>query len=114
MRRPTPSSSRTIVASVVFPRPGGPDEQHVVEGVAARLRRLEGDVELLLDSRLPHEIRQTLRAEGLLDLLVALLERRGEELGAHAAALRSASRTRSSGGSSGSIGASAVSASTTE
>ena len=32
----TPSSSATIRARLVLPRPGGPDEQHVVERVAAR------------------------------------------------------------------------------
>ncbi len=42
-RKLTPSSRATICASVVLPRPGGPDEQHVVERFAAGLRQLDED-----------------------------------------------------------------------
>ena len=97
-----------------LPEAGRADEEDVVERVAARLRRLERDLELLLRALLADEVGEAARAERLLDLLVALLERRGEELRRAHAALLSASRTRSSGGSSRSVAASAVSASTTE
>ena len=60
-----------IVASVVFPRPGRADEEDVVERLAARLRRLQGDVELLLDPLLADEVVESPRAQRLLDLLVA-------------------------------------------
>ena len=93
--------------------PGRADEEHVVERLAACLRRLERDLELLLGSLLADEVVEAARPQRALDLLVALLQHRGEKLRRHAALL-SASRTRSSGGSSGSTRASAVSASTTE
>ena len=89
-----------IVASVVLPRPGRPDEEHVVERLPSPLRRLERDLELLLRPLLADEVVESPRPERLLDLLVALLERRSQELAAHAALLR-ASRTRSSTGSAG-------------
>ncbi len=93
--------------------PGRPDEEDVVERVSAEASRLQRDLQLHFRSRLPHEVRQSPRSERLLDLLVALLKRRRKELRGHAALLR-ASRTRSSAGSSGSVCASACSASTTE
>ena len=92
---------------------GRPDEQDVVERLAASLRRLERDLELLLRPLLADELVESPRPERLLDLLVALAERRREELARHAALL-SASRTRSSAGRSGSTPASACSASTSE
>ena len=43
----TSSSAATICASEVLPRPGRTGEQHVVERLAARRGRLDGDRELL-------------------------------------------------------------------
>ena len=63
-RMPTPSSSRMMCARLVLPRPGGPDEEDVVERLAARLRRVERDRELLLDARLADELVEPARAEG--------------------------------------------------
>ena len=91
--------------------PGRPDEENVVERLVARLRRLQRDVELLLDPLLPDEVVESPWTQRLLDLFVAFTQHRREEL-AHQAALLSASRTRSSAGRSGSTAASACSAST--
>ena len=96
-----------------LPEAGWPDEQDVVERLAARLRRLQRDVELLLRALLADEVVESPRPQRLLDLLVALAEHRRQELARHAALL-SASRTRSSAGRSGSTAASACSASTSE
>ena len=46
------------------------DEQDVVERLAAALRRLEGDRELLLDALLPDEVVQAARAERALELVL--------------------------------------------
>ena len=54
----------------------GPDEEDVVESLAAPLRRFERDLELLLRPRLPHEVVEPARPERPLDVLVALLEHR--------------------------------------
>src|SRR5205823_5329764 len=89
-----------------------PHEEHVVERLAARARRLERDPELLLRPLLVDEVVELTRPKALLELLVVALDGRGQELGA-AHAARSASRTRSSGGRSGSVAASACSASET-
>ena len=96
-----------------LPEPRRPDEEDVVERLAARLRRLQRDVELLLGPLLSDEVVESPRTQRLLDLLVAFTQRRREELARHAALL-SASRTRSSAGRSGSTPASACSASTSE
>ena len=92
---------------------GRADQQDVVERVTPALRRLERDLELLLRPLLPDEVVEPTGPKRLLDLLVALLEHRSQELRGHAA-LRSASRTRSSAERSGSVRASACSASMTE
>ena len=111
-RMPTPSSSRMMFARLVLPRPGRPDEQHVIERLAARLRRGERDSKLLLHALLADEVVEAARPERLLDRLLVLFEGGCEKWrGAHAA-LFNASRTRSSGGSAGSVSASARSAST--
>src|SRR6185436_13163984 len=89
------------------------DEQHVVECLAARLRRVERDRELLLDPRLADEIVELARPKRPVELVLLRAHRRCQELGrAHAARL-SAARTCSSIGSSWSTSASARSASTT-
>ena len=84
----------------------------MVERVVPSLRGREGDPELLLDPLLADEVVEPLRSERPLGLLLLGPERGSEEL-AHAAALRRTRFTRSSGESSGSISASARSASTT-
>ncbi len=96
-----------------LPEPGWPDEEDVVERLAASLGRLQRDVELLLRALLTDEVVESARPQRLLDLLVAVAQHRREELATHAALL-SASRTRSSAGRSGSTPASACSASTSE
>src|SRR5579859_5822455 len=96
-------------ARLAEPRRAG--EQEMVEGVAASLRRGERDRQLLLHALLPDELVEPARTERLLDLDLFLLDHRCEER-AHAA-LFNAARTRSSAGASGSVSASARSASTT-
>ena len=88
------------------------DEQDMVERLAARLRRGERDPQLLLDALLPDEVVEGARPERLLDGLLVLFDLGCEKRGAAHAALFNASRTRSSGGSAGSVSASARSAST--
>ena len=114
VRMPTPSSSRTMNARLVLPSPGGPTRKHVVECLAARLRRLERDPQLLLRALLADEVGEAPWPERALDLVFLRRERRRQELGGRHAALRSARRTCSSTGSDSSTSASARSASTTE
>ena len=57
-----------------------PDEENVVERLAARLRRLQRDVELLLDPLLADEVVESPRTQRLLDLFVAFAQRGREEL----------------------------------
>ena len=52
----TSSSAAMICASDVLPRPGRPGEQHVVERLAARGRRLDGDLQLLAHAVLADEL----------------------------------------------------------
>ena len=126
VRRPTPSSSRMICASVVLPRPGRPGEQHVVERLAAPLGGVEGDAELLLDPLLADEVVEPARAQRALELLVLGVQHGVETLSLTRNRLapasgdkrarqpaRSAWRTRSAGGSSGSTSARRCSASST-
>ena len=102
-------------------------EEHVVERLAAPFRGVERDPELLLDPLLADEVVEPARAQRALDLLVLGVQHRGRRrcrsrdrlralrgwpAAPHAA--RSASLTRSAGGSSGSTSASRCSASTTE
>ena len=95
-----------------LPETGWPDEQNVVESLASRFGCLQRDVELLLRSLLADEVVEPAGPQRLLDLLVALAQHGCQEL-THAA-LRRASRTRSSVGRSGSTRASACSASINE
>ena len=80
-------------------------------GVTAGARSLEADRQLFLDARLPDELVEPTGPKGALDLVVLPTKRRCEELLGHAAL--SACRTRSSGARSGSVPASARSASAT-
>ena len=92
--------------------PRRPDEQDVVERLLARPSGLQRDVELLLDPLLPDELVELPRAQRALELVLLGTHRGCQELLGHAAF--SACRTRSSGGSSGSVPASARSASIAE
>ena len=86
VRMPTPSSSRMICASVVLPRPGGPTSRTWSSASPARLRRGEGDRQLLLDRLLADELVQPARPERALELLLLGAEHlRGD--GAHAGRL---------------------------
>ena len=101
---------------------GRAGEQDVVERLAPRLRRVERDRELLLDALLADEVVEPARAERAFGLLVLGVEdgsARGRPMNLRSRRglllrERDASATRSSAGSSGSISASARSASTTE
>ena len=83
-------------------------KKDVVERLASPFRRLEGDRQLLLRALLADEVVERLRTERALELGILRQQLAGDD--AHAAP-RSASRTRCSGGSSGSMLASARSAS---
>ena len=62
-RKFTPSSRETICASVVLPRPGRADEQHMVERLLARARRLDEHREVGARLLLPDEFGEPLRAQ---------------------------------------------------
>ena len=66
-RKLTPSSRATIWASVVLPRPGRPDEQHVVERLAARLGGLDEHLEVLARRLLAREVAEHLRPQRRVD-----------------------------------------------
>ena len=73
-RKFTPSSRATICASVVLPRPGRADEQHVIERFLARARRLDEDREIFARLLLADEFGKFLRPQrGLRRVLVAAL-----------------------------------------
>src|SRR5581483_6936145 len=91
---------------------GRAGEEDVVERLPARLRRLEGDRELLLDALLADEVAERARPQRPLQLVLGIRRHRRQELG-HAACL-SACRTCSATGSDGSTSASARSASTSD
>src|SRR6476619_850470 len=102
-----------------LPEPWRPDQEQVIERFLACLGRVERDRELLLDPLLADELVQAPRAKRAFELVFVRSDLRREELGlfsgglAHAAFFN-ASRTRSSGGASGSVPESASSASTSE
>jgi hypothetical protein len=85
--------------------PGRADQQQVVERLAARPRRLEGDRELLLDPFLADELVQRAWAERPLELVVLGAHRGREELrlcsAAHAAAAFPAFGPANSDGAAG-------------
>ena len=60
--------------------PRRPDEQHVVERLAARLRRVERDRELLLDALLADEVVEPARAERAVELVLVRPQRGRQEL----------------------------------
>ena len=99
-RMPTPSSRRTICASDVLPSPGGPGEQDVVERLAARLRRVERDRELLLDALLADEVGERSRAAASARAPPRRRRARREERGSLMRPASSAARTCSSTGRS--------------
>ena len=98
---------------------GRADQEQVVERLVAGAGGLEGDRELLLDAVLADEIVQRPGAERPFELVLFRSDRWCQELRlfrclARHAAFFNASRTRSSGGVSGSVPASAASASAIE
>src|SRR5262249_15741038 len=100
-------------------KPGRPHEQHVIQCLAPSLSSSEPDVDLLLRPLRPDEVGEPARSQGPLALFLSITEgRRQKPARGHAAlpsdCTRSASRTRSSAGRSGSTCASACSASTSE
>ena len=70
-RKLTPSSRATICASVVLPRPGRADEQHVVERFLARARRLDEHAQIGARLFLADEFAQALRPQGRIRVVVA-------------------------------------------
>ena len=95
-----------------LPETGRPDEEHMVERFVARFRSVQRDRELLLQPLLPDELVEPPWPEALLELLFLDRDHGCHDVG-HAASFN-ACRTRSSGGASGSIRASACSASTSD
>jgi len=95
------------------------DQEQMVERLPAAASGFERDRELLLDALLADELAQVARSQRALELVLLRPDRRRQELSlfgrlaAHAAFFK-ASRTRSSGDASGSVSASAVSASARE
>ena len=64
-----------MVASVVLPRPGRPEEQHMIQRFAAALCRFERDGQLLLRLGLADELRQPARPQLQLEGAVLLAAR---------------------------------------
>ena len=73
VRRPTPSSSRTMCASDVLPRPGGPASSTWSSASPRAFAAIERDLELLLHALLPDELVERARAQRLLDRLLVVL-----------------------------------------
>ena len=112
-RMPTPSSLRTICASDVLPRPGGPASS-TWSSASPRAFAASSAISSCSFTRvLADEVVELARAQRPLDLFLGLREHRRQELAAHAAA-RSASRTCSSTGSASSTVARARSASSSD
>ena len=59
-----------MLASVVLPRPGRPEDEHVIERLGALAGGADEDVELRLHLRLPDVLGQAPRPDGLVDRLV--------------------------------------------
>ena len=59
-----------MLASVVLPRPGRTENQHVIERLAAHARGLDEDVHLSLDVRLPDVVGEALRPHGAIHHLI--------------------------------------------
>ena len=68
-----------------LPEPGRPREKDVVERLAPPARRLEEDAELLLELRLPDEVRQRARPQGDLGIGLLRLEDSREDPFVHGA-----------------------------
>ena len=92
---------------------GRPDQEEVVEGLAARSRRLERDCKLFLDPLLGDELVEAARPERALELVLLRANVGRQELSFCHAASFSACRTCSSTGRCGSTRARACSACTT-
>ena len=88
-RKLTPSSRATICASVVLPRPGRADEQHVVERLAARpcaasMKTCEVRARLLLAD----ELVERLRPQRRVGVVLALVGREQAAVGDRLIAVR--------------------------
>ena len=66
------SSAAMMCASEVLPSPGGPDEQHVVERLAAALRGLDEHRELVRHRVLGDELVQPGRAQRAVEVVVGI------------------------------------------
>jgi len=75
----TPSSLAMICASVVLPKPGGPYNKHVVERFAPAARRLDGDFDVFLHTRLADVIGEALRADARVNPSVFIERRAGHD-----------------------------------
>ncbi len=80
-----PSSSATMRARLVLPRPGRAGQQDVIERVAARGRGGDRDAELLLELVLPDELLEPPRAERRVEVVLGALVRRLHALDARRA-----------------------------
>ena len=63
----TSSSLAMMFASVVLPRPGRTEDEHVIQGFAAHARRLHEDLHLGLHVGLTHVVGEALRPHGAID-----------------------------------------------
>ena len=103
-----------------MPSPGGPTRRTWSSASPRAFAAVERDRELLLDPLLADELVEPARAEALLELVLLVVRRQngavvdGTAWLALMPAFFNASRTRSSGGRSGSTSASARSASSSE
>ena len=68
VRMPTPSSSRTMYARLVLPRPGGPASSTWSSASPRAFAAVERDLELLLDALLADELVEPARAEADVEL----------------------------------------------
>ena len=83
VRRPTPELLADDLRERRLAEPGRADEEHVVERLAARLRRVERDPELLLDPLLADEVVEPARPQRALELLVLGVEHGCDDAVAH-------------------------------
>ena len=101
---PTPSSRATICASVVLPRPGGPVEQHVIEGLAALRGGGDEDPQVLAHHALADEVVELARPEPAVEPVFGLRRTGNDARLAHcASSLRPARISASTGASAPSV-----------
>ena len=81
----TPSSSATIRARLVLPRPGGPASRTWSSASSRAAAAAIETAELLLERLLPDELVEPLRAQRRVELVLGALVRRLEPVGARGA-----------------------------